>query len=44
MKSGNFNSKQMYNIYDHSNDDSVYNTNDDYRIKMLICKYIQQNM
>ena len=34
----------MYNIYDHSNDDNVYNTNDDYRIKMLIYKYIQQNM
>ena len=34
----------MYNIYDHSNDDNVYNTNDDYQIKMLICKYIQQNM
>ena len=30
----------MYDIYDHSNDDNVYNTNDDYHIKMLICKYI----
>ena len=34
----------MYNIYDYNNDDNVYNINDDYRIKMLICKYIQQKM
>ena len=34
----------MYDIYDHSNDDNVYNANDDYQIKMLIYKYIQQNM
>ena len=24
----------------NSNDDNIYNTNDDYQVKMLICKYI----
>ena len=30
----------MYDINDHSNDDNVFNTDDDYQIKMLIYIYI----
>ena len=32
IKSGNFDSKQMYDKYDHGNDDDVNNTDDDYHV------------